>query len=299
MTHAHVDCIWPAAARLGEGALWSAREQSLYWVDILSCRLMRYTPEGKIQRSWQFDEFICALGEREAGGLIVTLRSGFAFFDPDTGKLTRLHQPEPDRPGNRFNDGKVDALGRFWAGSMDFEKVVPSGALYCYAPDGECTRVEDGYVITNGPAWSADGRTMYHNDTAAGRVHAFDFDPRSGALSNRRLFLQLAPDEGYPDGMTPDAQGGLWLAHFAGGRVSRYLADGRLDRSLLLPTSNVTSCTFGGPGLCTLFITTATEELDDTQRAQQPLAGALFACEFSDGIHGLPAARFGQTPQQQ
>jgi len=294
-TSASVRCIWPVASRLGEGPLWSQREQALYWTDILGCQLHRYTPESDESHSWVFHEYICAVAEREradsAGALIVTLRSGFAFFDTVHSTLTRLHDPEPELPGNRFNDGKVDACGRFWAGTMDFNCQEPTGSLYRFDADLSCTRVEGGYAVSNGPAWSLDGRTMYHNDTAACRVYAYDFDAKTGVVANRRLFLQLEASDGYPDGMTTDAQGGLWVAYFGGGKVVRYLADGTPERSIELPVSDVTSCTFGGRGLRTLFITTAMEGLDEVALERQPLAGGLFSIEMQD-IHGLPANRF-------
>lgn len=285
-------CLVPAGALLGESPLWSEREQALYWTDIFGCTLHRYTPETGAQHSWPFDEFICAVAERKSGGLIVTLRSGFAFFDTQTVSLTHLHDPEPGLDNNRFNDGKVDPGGRFWAGTMDIACKAPTGSLYRFDTQRNCVRWESGYAVSNGPAWSVDGATMYHNDTSNGCVYAYDFDVASGEASNRRLFVQIDPVNGYPDGMTVDAQGGLWIAHFSGARVVRFLADGKIERRIDLPTSDVTSCTFGGPGLRTLFITTSTAELSAVQRAKQPLAGGLFACE-PEGLHGLPPKLFG------
>jgi sugar lactone lactonase YvrE len=289
-------CLWPARALLGEGPLWSEREQALYWTDILGRKLHRYTPESGEQRTWPFDEFICTVAERELrgreGNLIVTLHSGFAFFDTETATLTPLHDPEPTLESNRFNDGKVDPRGRLWAGTMDIACKAPTGSLYRFDTQRNCVRWESGYAVSNGPVWSLDGATMYHNDTVNGGVYAYDFDAETGEASNRRLFLQIDPVNGYPDGMTVDAQGGLWIAHFSGARVVRFLADGSIDRRIDLPTSDVTSCTFGGPGLRTLFITTSTAELSEEQRAKQPLAGSLFACE-PEGLHGVPARKYG------
>src|SRR4051812_33674458 len=208
-------CVWDAKATLGEGPVWSPREQALYWVDILSHRLHRYAPnDAQQQRSWQFDEVITAVAERaHQPGLIVTLRHGFAFFDPATEKLTRLHAPEAHLPGNRFNDGKVDAQGRLWAGTMDYGCCEPTGSLYRLHHDLSCTQMDTGYAITNGPAWSSDHKTMYFNDTRNQHVYAFDFDPECGEISNKRLFLAFGPKDGTPDGMTTDAEGGLWIAH--------------------------------------------------------------------------------------
>ena len=172
--------VWPAEALLGEGLCWSSERQALYWVDILKQRLYRYTPADGRQEQWDFDDTISAVAERRAApGLIVTLRRGFAFFEPDAndsrGRLQRLHEPEPERADNRFNDGKCERTGRFWGGTMSWDCKAPTGALYRFDADCLCTRMLDaGYPVTNGPTWSLDGRTMYVNDTARGRINAFD-----------------------------------------------------------------------------------------------------------------------------
>lgn len=287
-------CVHPAGALLGEGTLWSPREQSLYWVDILGRRLHRFRPATGARSSWAFDEEISALAERAyAPGLIVTLRRGFALFDPasDTAP-TYLHQPEADLPGNRFNDGKCDAQGSFWAGTMDFDCVAPTGALYRYDPDGRCTRHEEGFAVTNGPTWSADMRSLYFNDTVNGRIYAYDFDAGAGSLSNKRLWLAFAPGDGVPDGMTTDAAGRLWIAHWGGACVSCHdpVTAQELSR-VPLPTSHVTNCAFGGPDMCTLFISTARTGLTPEQLADEPLAGGLFAVALDSP--GLPAGLFG------
>ena len=289
-----VRCVLPAEALLGEGALWSVREQVLYWVDILGCELHRFDPATGRAAQWTFVEEITALAERTGEpGLIVTMRRGFALFDPSGGGEPRyLHQPEAALPGNRFNDGKCDAQGRFWGGTMDFACEAATGALYRYDPDGRCTKHDDGFVVTNGPTWSADGRTLYFNDTVKGRVHAYDFDAVGGALSNKRLWHSFAPGDGVPDGMTTDAAGRIWIAHWGGASVSCH--DPVTARELCrveLPTSNVTNCAFGGADLCTLFITTARTGLAPEQLEAQPLAGGLFAVRV-DGP-GVPAHLFG------
>ena len=283
-------CVWNAHAMLGEGPVWSAREQALYWVDILGRRLHRHDFDGT-QRSWQFDEEITSVAEREqAAGLIVTLRHGFAFFDPATETLERLAQPEAHLPGNRFNDGKCDAAGRYWAGSVEFGCTEPLGALYCLAPDLSVASMDEDYVVTNGPTWSLDGRTMYHNDSGKGHVYAFDFDPALGTLANKRLFLRFGEEDGSPDGMTTDADGGLWIAQWGARKVTRRDAKGQVTHTIPLPCSHVTSCAFGGPDLKTLYITTARTGLTDRQLEDEPLAGGLFAVALD--IAGLPANRF-------
>lgn len=273
-------CVVAAGALLGEGTLWSVREQVLYWVDILGCRLHRFDPATGVSAQWPFAEEISAVAERDGEpGLIVTLRRGFALFDPASGGEPRyLHQPEEALPGNRFNDGKCDAQGRFWAGTMDFACEAPTGALYRYDPDGNCSKHDGGFAVTNGPTWSADGRTLYFNDTVNGRVHAYDFDAEAGTLSNKRLWYSFAPGEGLPDGMTTDASGRIWIAHWGGARVTCRdpVTASELCR-VELPASNVTNCAFGGPDLRTLFITTARTGLTPEQLEAEPLAGGLFA----------------------
>lgn len=290
--HTATHCVWAAAASLGEGTLWSVRHQALYWVDILGRQLHRYSPAAQTRDSWAFDEEISSVAERAAAPeLLVTLRHGFAFFNLETGVLQRLHQPEPERMGNRFNDGKCDAQGRFWGGTIDFACKAPTGALYRYAPDGSCARMVDGYVVTNGPTWSLDGRTMYFNDTVQGQVHAFDFDPTSGAIGNRRVWLAFAKGDGFPDGMTTDAAGRLWIAHWGASCVTCHdgVTAAELAR-ITLPTRHITNCAFGGPDLSTLFISSACTGLTAAQLASEPLAGSLFSVEMD--CQGLPAHCF-------
>ena len=288
-------CVWDAAATLGEGACWSPRTQSLWWVDILERRLFRYRPADGLRSQWQFDEEISAVAEwRDAPGLIVTLRRGFATFDPDApGALPRyLYQPAEEPAGNRFNDGKCDRSGRFWGGTMDFACQAPTGALYRYDADGQCVRHDVGFNVTNGPTWSRDERTMFSNDTVRGRVYAFDFDAATGTITNQREWLRFAAGDGLPDGMTTDAAGRLWLAHWGGACVSCHdpVSGAELGR-VKLPTDHITNCAFGGSDLRTLFITSARSELSAAKLAAQPLAGGLFAIKLGDA--GVPAPMFG------
>jgi len=292
---AEVHCIWPAEAQLGEGTLWSVREQALYWVDILGKRLHRCSPDGGARASWSFDEEISAVAEcADGAGLIVTLRRGFARFDPARGGAVQwLHRPTEEPASNRFNDGKCDARGRFWGGTMDFDCVAPSGAFYAYGADGRCVRHALGFAVTNGPAWSLDGRTMFINDTVNGSVFAWDFDAERGALANRRLWLRFAPGDGLPDGMTVDAQGQLWIAHWGGHCVTAHdVSSARELQRLALPVSQVTNVAFGGSDLRTLFVSSARVGLPAQQLRDEPLAGGLFALRME--APGLPATPFGR-----
>lgn len=283
-------CVWNAHAALGEGPVWSIKEQALYWVDILNHRLHRYGPQQE-QRSWQFNQEISAVAERaNHTGLIVTLRHGFAFFDPATEKLTPLVEPEAHLPGNRFNDGKCDRRGRFWAGTVDFDCRQPTGSLYRLSPDLRCAKMDSDYTVTNGPAWSSDQKTMYHNDSANGYVYAFDFDLESGDVANKRLFLQFNAEEGSPDGMTTDAEGGLWIAHWGASKLTSRDALGKVLQTVGLPCSQVTSCAFGGHDFTTLYITTAAIGLSAQQLEREPLAGGLFAVKMP--IAGVAADVF-------
>jgi sugar lactone lactonase YvrE len=280
-------------ATLGEGLCWSVREQALYWVDILGRRLHCSSIDGRGHREWSFDDTISAVAERRSlPGLAVTLRRGLALFDPEGGTLARLHEPEPERAGNRFNDGKCDAQGRFWGGSMDFDASAPTGALYRFDAEGHGVRAADlGWPVVNGPAWTLDRRTMFVNDTVHRRVLAFTFDPETGTLGAAHEWTRFSRADGHPDGMTTDAAGRLWIAHWGGSCVTCH--DAATATELLrieLPTAHVTNVAFGGPALRTLFISSARYGLDAAHLAAQPLAGALFAAEVD--ASGLPADTF-------
>jgi xylono-1,5-lactonase len=278
--------VWDAAATLGEGLLWSPRRQSLWWVDILERRLFCYRPADGARSQWLFDEEISAVAERVHGqGLIVTLRRGFASFDPDTpgASPSYLYRPPQEPPGNRFNDGKCDRRGRFWGGTMDFDCTAPTGALYVYDGSSPCVRHGLDFAVTNGPTWSLDERTLYVNDTARGRVHACDFDAATGSLSNPRVWLQLRDGDGLPDGMCTDAAGRVWIAHWGGACVSCHdpVSGAELGR-IVLPTAHITNVCFGGPLLRTLYITSARFDLSAEQLRAQPQAGDLFAVELDE-----------------
>jgi sugar lactone lactonase YvrE len=280
-------------ATLGEGLCWSPGEQALYSVDILERRLYRDALAAGAHREWAFDDTISAVAERrDAPGLAVTLQRGLALFDPATGALERRDEPEPGRPGNRFNDGKCDARGRFWGGTMDFAVKTPTGDFWRFDAQGRATRaLELGWIVTNGPTWTLDNRTMYVNDTVPARIVAHAFDIETGAVGAAREWLRFAQGDGHPDGMTTDAAGRLWIAHWGGACVTCHdpVTATELAR-IALPTDHITNVAFGGPDLKTLFISSARFELSEAQLAAQPLAGALFAVDV-DAV-GLAANKF-------
>lgn len=289
-------CVWEAGAQLGEGPVWSPSRNALFAVDIRGSRLLRYTTADGQGRDWPLEEAACWLVERADGrGFVAGLRSrrlvGLTFDGDRLSVGAELMRLEEDSPGNRLNDAMADAAGRLWVGSMDDAEKEASGALYRVGPDGSVERVDEGYTVSNGPALSPDGRTLYHADSPRRTIFAFTLDA-DGALSGKRVHIRFGEEGGYPDGMTCDAEGHLWVAHWSGGRVSRFRPDGTLDRVVRLPVSNVTSCAFGGPGLDRLFITTAAQDAPAGEPlAEEPLAGGLFAC--TPGVVGLPPGRFG------
>jgi sugar lactone lactonase YvrE len=284
-----VKCVWPAGAALGDGPIWDKDEEAVYWVDIEAPAVHRFTPATGATRTWPMPEAIGCIARRRSGGFVAALRSGFAFIDLETGRIEPIVNPERRVPRKRFNDGKCDPAGRFWAGTIGVKEGGPTGALYRLDPDLRWSRMDGGYLVPNGPAFGPDGRTMYHADSTARTIYAFDL-AADGSISNRRIFRRFSKEDGVPDGMTVDAEGGLWVAHWDGWRLSRLLPDGTIDKTIELPVAKVTSCVFGGPDLETLFVTSASIGLDEAERSAQPLAGGLFA--VSVGVKGLPTQRF-------
>lgn len=274
---------------LGEGPVWVAREQALWWVDIKAPAIRRWR-DGEGIESWTPPLRVCALAPAARGGFIAGTEEGFMWVDPRAGHYEPIGDPEAGIPGNRFNDGKVDRAGRFWAGTMDDAEEQARGTLYRLDPDLRWVPIDSGYKVTNGPAFSPDGRTMYHADSALQRIYAFDLDA-SGDPGQRRVFAEFGEGEGYPDGMTVDAEGCLWVAYWDGWCLRRLSPDGAVLQRVELPVARPTSCTFGGPSLDRLFVTSARIGLSENELAMQPLAGALFMMDIS--VRGLPERLFG------
>jgi sugar lactone lactonase YvrE len=282
-----MECIAEVKAVLGEGPVWDPREQALYWVDIPERRVFRWS-QADGGRTVEVERHICSLLPRARGGFIGGGYDGFLEIAPDL-SVTVIADPEPGLPANRFNDGKVDRAGRFWAGTMDRNEREASGSLYRLDPDRSWTRIDSGYRVTNGPAFSRDGRTMYHTDSARQIVYAFDL-AEDGSASNRRVHLQFGEGDGYPDGMTVDAEDCLWIAFWDGWCVRRFSPAGERLAELRVPAQRPTSCAFGGPALDRLFITTASRDLTPEELEAQPCAGGLFMT--SPGVTGIAEPLF-------
>ncbi len=280
-----VDVVLAAEALLGEGPVWDARSSCLRWVDIFRGRVHRFDPASGVDTFFEVGEDVGTVAGRAAGGLVIATTSGVYTCLEDGGRRTLVHAVDTDPRGGRFNDGKADPWGRFWAGTM-LEDPHGACALYRLDPDHSLHTMVTGVSCSNGLAWSPDGTTMYYIDTQTGGVDAFDHTPSTGELSRRRRIVDI--DQGWPDGMTVDAEGCLWVALWDGWAVRRYSPDGRLLTTVEVPAQRVTSCAFGGPALSTLYITTARVGVKDF--TDQPSAGALFAVD--PGVAGLPAGEW-------
>ncbi len=273
---------------MGEGALWCASEQRLWWIDISQPSLWSWQSRGGRVEHWPLPKPPGSFALRKGGGFLFAFRNGLATLDQPGGELRWL--PTLELGDERFNDGKVDRAGRFWAGTLDRRLASPIGRLYRVSPGFEVKAMDRGFTISNGIGWSPDERTMYFTDTPAGCIYCYDFDAADGAVSNRRVFVQAAPGHGGPDGMTVDAEGFVWSAQFDRWCVNRYAPDGTLEGSLRLPVQRPTTCMFGGPALATLYVTSARMDLSDEALATQPHAGGVFAIDV--GVRGLPEPRF-------
>jgi sugar lactone lactonase YvrE len=271
--------------RLGEGILWSTRRSSILWVDIVGQWLQELSLETGLMQRWAMPERIGWVVERKSGDLLVGLKGGVAALTLNPFHLKYVCAPEVDRPQNRLNDAAVDVQGNLWFGTKDDNDEQVSGALYRMTADFGYSRQDDGYRVPNGPVFSADGRRFWHSDSSARIVYMFDLDPH-GNVVRRNEFLRFPQNWGLPDGMSLDVDGGLWIAHWGGGRVSRFTPDAKLDRAVALPTANITNVAFGGKGLDRMFVTSAQGDLPDSS-----YAGALF--EIDPAVTGLAPIPFG------
>ncbi len=285
-----VTSVVPTTAFLGEGPTWLAAEQKLALVDILAPAIIVANPQDGSFQTHAMPELVSAVVPRQRGGYLAAMQTGLKAIDLTTGQITNIASPEAARPGNRFNDGKCDRRGRFWAGTLAIDTTPGHGSLYRLDPDGRCTLMDEGFHVSNGLGWSPDNRLFYFTDSGTKRIYVYDFDLDSGDITNRRTFVELPDGVGTPDGLAVDANGYVWSAHWDGWCVTRYSPDGRVDRVINLPVPRPTSCAFGGPDLSTLYITSARIRLSAQQLAEAPLSGSVFAIKA--GVKGLPETPF-------
>lgn len=278
-------------AILGEGPVWDEVEEKLYWVDILSGNLFIYSPRESKNTAYNVGAHLGAVALRRQGGLVMALQTGFAFFNPGEQRLTEVSDPESHLPGNRFNDGKCDPSGRFWAGTLSYELEEGAGNLYCLDSDLNVNLKLQSLTIPNGMAWNSGKDKFYFIDTPTRDICSFDYDGSSGEISNREVIRSIDSSEGFPDGMTIDEEDGLWIALYGGGKVIRIdPVSGTTLFEIDLPVPKITSCIFGGPGFDELYITTAREHMSEEEITRIPLSGSLFKAKLP--FRGIPVSRF-------
>ena len=285
-----IEVVRRTPALLGESPVWSDREQVLYWVDIHGCSIHRFDPSSGADAQWQLAENVGSLGLRASGGAVVALRSGFHLFDFATGATTPIVNPIAGTRDLRFNDGRCDRQGRFWSGTVNEKREPGTAAIYRLDGQRQCTRVVEGITVANTIAWSPDATRMYFGCSWQRVIFVCDFDADAGTLGDRRVFVSFGEGEGAPDGATTDEDGCLWVAHHDGGRITRFRPDGGVDRVIPMPVPRPSSCTFGGIGYDTLYVTSVSSGLEPRVLAEAPLSGALFALRV--GARGVPEPLF-------
>jgi sugar lactone lactonase YvrE len=300
------ELIVDARANLGEGSSWDAVTNRLFWVDIHSGVWHGYDPRHGSDYRHSFDEPVSCSAPcnktwlspgGSSGDAVLALKSGIILLNQSSDDWDYLAQPETHLPGNRFNDGKCDPAGRFLVGTMDNTEKEASGSLYSYSPAGTLKTLLNGVRISNGLTWSPDYKTFYYIDTPTRQVTAFDYDLASGDIANPRPAVVVPSELGWPDGMTADAEGMLWVAMWGGAKLTRWNpSSGQLLEAIPIPALNVTSCVFGGQGLTDLYLTSARKGMSTEQLINYPLSGGLFRIQTN--IRGLPTFEFGRCLPQ-
>jgi sugar lactone lactonase YvrE len=295
MSEAGLRCVLPGADTLGETPLWCEQTQSLLWLDIDGGRLQRFHPASGRHDVFGFDEaYVGSLAlTRQPGRVLLGINASLYWFDLATGRLELLCEVEPATTDTRLNDGRCDAMGRFWVGTMDNQLHRPHGAFYRVDPDGSVQRLLGDVIVSNTIALSPRQDRLYFSDTRRFTTWQFDLDLGAGTLSNQRVFVDHTASRSRPDGACVDAEGCVWTAIFGGGRLVRYSPEGAVDRIVELPVLNPTCICLGGPDLRTLYITTSRKFLDRTQLRAQPWAGSLLAMDVP--VPGLAEHRFGRV----
>ena len=286
------DPIVQQGARLGEGSLWHPQTQRLFWVDIMGQTVFVFDPKSGENRGINVGRDVGTVVVRKSSGVMLGVKGGFACLDIETESLEEIAMVEADLPKNRFNDGKCDPAGRFWAGSMDYDFAKDAGSLYCMDRDLSVRKVLSDVSISNGLVWTEDQSTFYYIDSLAFQIAAFDYDVSTGEIDNRRGVVELPESVGFLDGMSIDANGNLWVAIYGAGQVRCWNpTNGELLDTVEAPGAKlITSCAFGGPNLDELYITSASDGLSEQEKKEQPLAGSLFRAELD--VSGLPTFEF-------
>jgi sugar lactone lactonase YvrE len=286
------ELILDTKAALGEGAIWDYEKKVLYWIDIVGGEVHIYDPSVKKDKCIAVGQMPGTIVPRKNGGLMVALQTGMHFLNEQSGELRFIVNPESHLSGNRYNDGKCDPAGRFWVGTVSLNCDIPgAGSLYVMDNRLEVTKQLDGLTISNGIVWSLDHKYMYYIDTPTREIWSFRYDLESGKIWDKKVALSIPEEDGYPDGMTIDEDGMLWIALYGGWKVAQYNPlDGMKLKEIQLPVSNVTSCAFGGENLDELYITTARLGLGRDELISQPLAGGVFMAK--PGIKGIPCCKF-------
>jgi len=286
-----VELVLDTKSDLGEGAIWNYKTGELIWVDITGKILNFYTPKLKNNKEMLTGQMIGTVVPAESGKMMVALENGFYQLDPETGAKKLIANPEEDIPGNRFNDGKCDPAGRFWAGTMSTTGKRQAGALYRLDADGSVHKMIDNVGTSNGIVWSPDYTKMYYIDTPTRKVMAWDYNNVTGEISNPKPAVEVPEEMGYPDGMTIDADGNVWIALWSGSAVGCWNPEtGELLRTIDVPAKNVTSVAFGDDDLGTLYITTARTGTSEEELEKFPLAGGVF--KTRPGVKGVEAFFF-------
>ncbi|MBN1305755.1 MAG: SMP-30/gluconolactonase/LRE family protein [Anaerolineales bacterium] len=288
----NVELIYEAKAALGEGPSWHAGSGRLYWVDIIERKIYLYQPADNRSRVLDVSDMVGCAVPAQSGELVLALRDRFVKLDLAAGKETLITALEGIPENVRFNDGKCDPAGRLVAGTMDMGEKLPLGALYSLDASGDVRKLLGGVCISNGLTWSPDYRTFYYIDTSTHQVQAFDYELETGSLSGGRVIIDVPEELGYPDGMTSDMEGNLWIAMWQGAQLTRWDPVTRdLLEQIPVPAKNVTSCIFGGPGMDELYITSARVGLEEATLVEYPYTGGLF--RLKSDVKGIPTFVFG------
>lgn len=282
----NLETIENSKSILGEGPTYKDDENSLYWTDIKDKKIYKYHLTSKKVEAFQFSKEIGSFAFTNENNLIATTNDGFEYLDLKTKKITSILDPEKHLTNNRFNDGKCDSYGRYFAGTMDNNEKEVTGSLYCFEGN-VLEKKETNLFISNGLGWNDDSSKFYLTDSPKRIIYVYDYNLQTGEISNKQVFANIKEEDGYPDGLCLDSQNHIWSAHWAGSKITRYKPDGSIDEIINMPVPNVTSCCFGGINNKSLFITTAQKGLSKEDLKKAPLSGCTFILQTD--IEGLPS----------